>query len=100
MNITKTGTFGEKDSVTLKKHNLTVEKKMFLFETGSLYIALAVLESWCRPGGPQIRRDLPVSAFQVYTTTSCGCPCTISRGKNLFKIFSVENNDKKFSVIK
>lgn len=27
MNITKTGTFGEKDSVTLKKHNLTVEKK-------------------------------------------------------------------------
>lgn len=44
MNITKTGTFGKKDSVTLKKHNLTVEKKMFLFETGSLYIALAVLE--------------------------------------------------------
>lgn len=42
MNITKTGTFGKKDSVTLKKHNLTVEKKMFLFETGSLYIALAV----------------------------------------------------------
>lgn len=42
----------------------------WLVETGSLYIAPAVMEL-CKPDWPQINRDLPASASQVLGLKAC-----------------------------
>ena len=48
-----------------------LERIVLFFKTGFLCVALAVLDSLCRPGWPWTHRDRPASASQVLELKSC-----------------------------
>lgn len=54
-----------------------------LLESGSLYIALAILNSLCLPGWPHVHRDTPASDFWVLGLKACattsGCSSSLKR---------------------